>query len=57
MTGPAIGVSVENLLNTHWKESQFEELSRLKYECKPVDEMSYTPGTPFFARLKFTLLF
>jgi hypothetical protein len=50
-----IGLSIENLLNTEWKESQFEELSRLKYETAPVDEMSYTPGTPFFARLKFTL--
>jgi len=50
-----LGLIVENLLNTRWKESQFEELSRLKYETAPVDQMSYTPGIPFFAKLKFTL--
>jgi hypothetical protein len=49
------GLSVENLLNTSWNESQFEYTSQLKYEAHPVNEVSYTPGTPFFAKLKFTL--
>lgn len=52
-----VGLSIENLLDTQWKESQFEELSRLKYETHPADEMSYTPGIPFFAKLKFTWFF
>ena len=50
-----LGLIVENLFNTRWQESQFEELSRLKNETAPVDQMSFTPGIPFFAKLKFTL--
>ncbi len=52
-----IGLAIENLFNTEWTESQFEELSRLKNETSPVNEMSYTPGTPFFARLKLAVFF
>ncbi len=52
-----IGVAIENLLNITWNESQFEYTSRLKYEPHPVDEVSYTPGTPFFAKLKFSVFF
>ena len=52
-----IGLSVENLLNVTWNESQFEYVSRLKYETQPVDEVSYTPGAPFFAKLKLAVFF
>jgi hypothetical protein len=52
-----IGLSAENLFNVSWNESQFEYISRLKYEASAVDEMSYTPGVPFFAKLKFTIFF
>jgi TonB dependent receptor/TonB-dependent Receptor Plug Domain/CarboxypepD_reg-like domain len=52
-----IGLSVENLFNQTWNESQFEYTSRLKNELRPVDEVSYTPGTPFFAKLKLALFF
>ncbi|MBS1660887.1 MAG: TonB-dependent receptor, partial [Bacteroidetes bacterium] len=52
-----IGLTIENLFNTKWKESQFEELSRFKNESQPVDELSYTPGIPFFAKLKFSVFF
>jgi CarboxypepD_reg-like domain/TonB-dependent Receptor Plug Domain len=52
-----LGLSVENLLNTTWNESQFEYVSRLKYETQPVDEVSYTPGVPFMAKLKFAVFF
>ena len=52
-----VGLAIENLFNQEWNESQFEYVSRLKYETAPVDQVSYTPGTPFFARLKFTLFF
>ena len=52
-----IGLIIENLFDTQWKESQFGELSRLKNETRPVDELSYTPGIPFFARLKFSVFF
>ena len=52
-----IGLTVENLFNTSWSESQFEYTSRLKYETLPVNEVSYTPGTPLFAKLKFSIFF
>jgi len=52
-----IGAAVENLFNVAWNESQFEYISRLKYEAEPVDQVSYTPGVPFFARLKCTYFF
>jgi outer membrane receptor protein involved in Fe transport len=50
-----IGLSVQNLLNTRWKETQFDTESRLVNELDPVREIHFTPGTPFFARLSLTL--
>ncbi|GAB3965659.1 TonB-dependent receptor [Spirosoma terrae] len=49
-----VGLSVQNLLNTRWKETQFATESRLQNESTPVDEIHFTPGTPFFARLSLT---
>jgi outer membrane receptor protein involved in Fe transport len=52
-----LGLAVENLFNVQWNESQFEYVSRLRYETRPVDEVSYTPGVPFFAKLKLSVFF
>jgi hypothetical protein len=52
-----IGLAIENLFNQGWNESQFEYTSRLKYETQPVDEVSYTPGVPFFAKVKLAVFF
>lgn len=52
-----IGVSVENLFNVKWKEAQFDTESRLKNEAAPVDEIHFTPGTPFSVRLRITKYF
>jgi outer membrane receptor protein involved in Fe transport len=52
-----VGLSVQNLLNTKWKETQFDTESRLRNEKVPVEEIHFTPGTPFFARLSLTLFF
>ena len=52
-----VGLAIENLFNVVWNESQFEYTSRLKYETQPVDEVSYTPGTPIFAKLKLAVFF
>lgn len=52
-----VGLSVQNLLNTKWKETQFDTESRLQNETEPVEEIHFTPGTPFFARLSLTLFF
>ena len=49
-----LGLSVQNLFNVRWKETQFATESRLKNEAEPVEEIHFTPGTPFFARLSLT---
>lgn len=49
-----LGLSIQNLLNTRWKETQFDTESRLKGEAAPVEEIHFTPGTPFFARISLT---
>jgi len=52
-----LGLAVENLFNVQFNESQFEYVSRLKNEPSPVDDVSYTPGVPFFAKLKLAIFF
>lgn len=52
-----IGLSVQNLFNVKWKETQFDTESRLQNEPAPVSEIHFTPGTPFSAKLSFTYLF
>ncbi len=51
----SIGLSVNNLLNTRWKETQFATESRLKDELLPVEEIHFTAGSPFFGRLSLSL--
>jgi outer membrane receptor protein involved in Fe transport len=43
-------LTAENLLNSDWKEAQFETESRLKTENESVTEIHFTPGTPFFIK-------
>ncbi len=52
-----IGISIENLLDVKWDEGQFDYTTRFKKEPQPVDDVSFTPGTPFFAKLKFSIFF
>jgi outer membrane cobalamin receptor len=52
-----IGLTAENLLNTKWNQAQFNTLSRLKNESVPVDELHYTPGTPFFIKGSIAFFF
>jgi hypothetical protein len=49
------GLSIQNVANTKWKETQFDTESQLKNETFPISEIHFTPGTPFFARLNFTI--
>jgi CarboxypepD_reg-like domain/TonB-dependent Receptor Plug Domain len=55
----SVGISVQNLFNVVWNESQFAYTSRLRKEtfAQSVDQVSYTPGTPLCASLKFALFF
>jgi outer membrane cobalamin receptor len=55
--GYTIGLSVENVFNQSWKETQFDTLSRLKDEAQPVSEIHFTQGTPIAFKLRFTKTF
>ena len=52
----AFGFSIENIFDVAWKETQFATTSRLQNEVAPVEEIHFTPGTPFFikGRLRYT---
>ncbi len=52
-----LGVAIENLLNTEWNETQFATESRLNNEPEPVEEIHFTPGTPFFIKGSITYNF
>ncbi len=52
-----IGIAVENLFNAKWNEAQFATTSQLHNETVPVTELNFTPGTPFFPRVKFAVFF
>lgn len=52
-----VGLIVENLFDTSWREAQFATETRLPDETEPVTEIHFTPGTPFNARCFVTLRF
>lgn len=52
-----LGIAVENLFDTEWNETQFATASRLQNEAQPVEEIHFTPGTPFFAKVTMTYTF
>jgi hypothetical protein len=52
-----IGLVINNIFNTQWKETQFATETRLKGEAQAVDEICFTPGTKFAAKLSFSYFF
>ena len=52
-----IGLVINNILNTRWKETQFDTITRLKGEAVPVNEICFTPGTKFSAKLSLSIFF
>jgi len=44
------GIVSENIFNRAWNETQFATESRLLNEATPVEEIHFTPGTPFNIR-------
>jgi len=50
-------LSGENLLNSEWREAQFNTESRLKSEPNPVSEIHYTPGSTCFLKAAITFNF
>ncbi|TDU39638.1 outer membrane receptor for ferrienterochelin and colicin [Gelidibacter sediminis] len=45
-----IGFAIENLFDVAWNETQFATESRLQNEAQAVEEIHFTPGTPFFIK-------
>jgi len=53
----SVGLIIENLFDTEWNETQFATETRLFNEATPVEEITFTPGTPFAARVKLSVTF
>lgn len=51
------GIQVQNVLNTEWNETQFATESRLQNETESVEEIHFTPGTPFFLKAMVSFSF
>ncbi|WP_207497239.1 TonB-dependent receptor [Aridibaculum aurantiacum] len=51
-----VGLAVENVLNASWNEAQFDTESRLMNEPSAISELHFTPGTPFFAKIKLAIM-
>ncbi len=52
-----IGLSVQNLFDVRWKETQFDTESKLQNEPLPVSEIHFTPGLPFFLKTHVAFYF
>ncbi|MGI4872816.1 MAG: TonB-dependent receptor [Janthinobacterium lividum] len=52
-----VGASVQNLLNVQWNEAQFATNSQLRSETTSVNELNFTPGTPFYLKLNASVFF
>ncbi|MEN3322663.1 TonB-dependent receptor plug domain-containing protein [Mariniflexile soesokkakense] len=52
-----LGVVIENLFDTKWNETQFATESRLQNEAQGVEEIHFTPGSPFFIKGSITYTF
>ncbi|WDZ99313.1 TonB-dependent receptor [Mucilaginibacter sp. SJ] len=51
-----IGLTINNLFNVKWKETQFETVTRLKNQA-PVDGIAFTAGTKFAALVHLSYFF
>ena len=51
------GVQIQNILDSEWNETQFATTSQLQNEIAPVEEIHFTPGTPFFLKTMVTYTF
>ncbi len=57
MQGFRIFAQLENMLNTEWKEAQFDTESRLYNERASVSEIHFTPGNPINVQAGISLEF
>ncbi|WP_378187372.1 TonB-dependent receptor [Aquimarina sp. W85] len=52
-----LGLFVENLFDTPWREAVFYDSSQLQGESQPVNDIHFTSGTPFSTKLSLTYFF
>ncbi len=52
-----IGLTINNLFNVKWKETEFDTVTRLQHETTPVDGIAFTPGTKFASVIHFSYFF
>ena len=52
-----VSLIAENIFNTEWNETQFATESRLFNEPNPVEEIHFTPGSPFYIKGRITVRF
>ncbi|MBF9238730.1 TonB-dependent receptor [Hymenobacter sp. BT683] len=53
-----LGATAENLFNVAWNEAQFANPSRLRGQTTPVvEQLHFTPGTPFFIKVNASVFF
>lgn len=52
-----LGLKIQNLFDVEWNETQFATETRLADEPAPVEEITFTPGTPFMATAVITYRF
>ena len=52
-----LGLVIENIFDVEWNETQFATESRLQNEAQSVEEIHFTPGTPFFIKGSITYKF
>lgn len=46
----SLGLSVENIFDREWNETQFATESRLNFEAESTEEIHFTPGVPLFVK-------
>lgn len=51
------GIQVQNVFNVAWNETQFATKTRLDFEPEGIEEIHFTPGTPFFLKGVITYRF
>lgn len=52
-----LGVAIDNVFNTKWKETQFATESKLRNELSPVGEINFALGTPFALKETISIKF
>ena len=52
-----LGVSMDNVFDVKWNETQFATTSRLSNEAQPIEEIHFTPGTSRFLKASVTYNF